>query len=155
MPIVNWRVLPAFTAPAGQVIKPWLLAFDSLGDGTHVRIEADGEFLVSGDGMQRCGPDGLTNVNSIDKTRLLISDCPLGALLGKIGGSSALFSAVEKPNSTATAITEGQPFAIGAHLIATLPAKSIGQLYVGFNDLRRPVEIISLTVTASVATPTF
>jgi hypothetical protein len=155
MPMIAWRDLPPLQVERPmQVNVPWLHAFDSLGDGTHVRILAFGKWQITGDGIGPCPPDGLAGA-TVDATRLLVPDSPLGALLGKFGGSSATFSTLSPPPAPTAGPVEGQAFTIGAQLVTALPAKSIRQLYLGFNDLKRPIQLIALRVQVSVATPTF
>jgi len=159
MPMIVWRDLPPLQIVRQiQVTEPWLHAFDTLGDGTHVRIMAFGKWQLEDE--SDCSPDGLVGTRN-QATDLLVPDSPRGALLGKFGGTSALFPASDPPPSSGqpasptTTLAEGQPFAIGAQLVATLPARSIRQLYLGFNDTKRPIQLIALRVVVSVATPTF
>jgi hypothetical protein len=47
---------------------------------------------------------------------------------------------------------EGKAFAIGSHCVTSVPEKSIGPLFVGFNCLARPVNVVRLKIVIAGAT---
>ena len=128
--------------------EPWLIALDQMPDGTHLKIRAEGEWSMGDGQYASCGPDGLPGL-AIPTDRLLAADAPFGALLGRIGGSTAtLMAATVSPGET-------KPFAVGSACIIAIPDKAVGPLLVGFNGLLRPVQLKRLKVTVSVGQPTF
>jgi hypothetical protein len=131
----------AFTVAAGPVDAPWLVAHEDLiGAMTHLKLKARGAWTPLA-GLPECGPDGLMG-QSFPEDRLLLKDCPLGALIGRIGGSSATLKVTE----VAADSGEGKPFAIGCHAVIKLPDKVVGPLYLGFNVPVRPLVLKSLEV---------
>jgi hypothetical protein len=85
---------------------------------------------------------------SYPDTGLILSDCSVGALLGRIGGSSASTKAALADPAAAG---ETKPFPIGRSSIFRLPEKAIGPLFVGFNCLLRPVRIETIDVRVETA----
>ena len=151
MALIEFSDLPAFSITDSDIHEPWIVVVETFRDASHLRIRADGEWTFSaradGHAGLRFQPDQVT-----------LPNCPLGALIGKIGGSSAsLFGATGQPaaadaaGAQATPATEGRPFAIGTLCIVPMPTGSIGPLFVAFNGLARPVHVASLTVTVGTA----
>jgi hypothetical protein len=151
MPAIQWinapTTLPAFGAnPPFEIQQPWLAALDSFGESTLLRVRAEGSWTPF-EGLPACGPDGLAGV-SYPETGLVITDCLVGALIGRIGGSSATLKAA----SADTANTgETKAFAIGSYCVLRIPEKALGPLFIGFNSLARPVRLQSLTLTLETA----
>jgi hypothetical protein len=138
---LTWKLLSTFKLGAESVVKPWFVALEDFGAATaYLKLKADGKWTPM-TGLSACGPDGLTG-QSFDDNRLLVSDCAVGALIGRIGGSSASLKAA------APAVDSGEvkPFAVGTNAVLKLPTNVIGPLYLGFNILLRPVAVDSLTV---------
>lgn len=97
------------------------------------------------EGLSSCEPDGLTG-QSFPDDRLFVTDCPLGALIGRIGGSSAGL----KVPAPATDAGETKPFPVGAYAVVKIPEKTAGPLYLGFNILSRPLRLESLEVEIAI-----
>ena len=103
-------------------------------------------------GLPECGPDGIVGL-TFPNERLIVADCAVGALLGRIGGSSATLKAAAPADAKSDAgaakpeSDEPKPFAIGTHTVIGLPEKGVGPLFVGFNILLRPVQVRALTLT--------
>lgn len=95
--------------PAGQ----WQKVLDVVAPKTTLRIEAKGEWTVGG---VKCTPDGLLVAPAESRS---IADYPAGALLGKLGGSTA-------------GSHEGTVFAIGRYCIVESPDKA-SPLFVAVN----------------------
>jgi hypothetical protein len=87
-------------------------------------------------GLPECGPDGLVG-QTFPADRLFVSDCAVGALLGRIGGSSASLKGgaapasqggESKPDPAAAKADDGpsNPFPVGSHTVIKLPADAIG-----------------------------
>ncbi len=143
---VTWKEIVTFTLAAGEIAPPWLLALEDLGAATvYLRLKAKGKWSPLS-GLGDCGPDGLAG-QSFPEDRLIVTDCPVGALIGRIGGSSATLKAA----SAAADSGESKPFPIGCHTIVKLPEKTLGPLYVGFNIVIRPMKLTELTVEISGA----
>jgi hypothetical protein len=148
---IKWTELKKFEiAPAQPESRrePWLVALDQMPDSSHLRIQAEGEWSMGDGQYASCGPDGLAGL-AIPPDRLLFPDAPFGALLGRIGGSTATLTAV------GAAAWETKPFAIGASCIIAIPDKAVGPLLAGFNGVLRPVLLIKLKVIISAGQPTF
>ncbi len=106
-----------------------------------LRIRATGRWAPFA-GLPKCGPDGLAGI-PYPETGLVVPDCPLGALIGRIGGSSA---SLKSPTAEPATTGETKPFAIGSHCVIRLPEKAIGPLFIGFNSLSRPVLLDTLDI---------
>jgi hypothetical protein len=151
MVTAKWTELKAFEiAPQAPESRrePWLVALDQMPDGTHLKIQAEGEWSMGDGQYASCGPDGLAGM-AIPADRLLAADVPFGALLGRIGGSTATLTAVS------ASAGETKPFAVGTTCIIAIPDKAVGPLLVGFNGVLRPVLLRRLKVAVSVGQPTF
>jgi hypothetical protein len=163
MPLIKWNsviepfeIKPDSATPNDpkKVEKPWVLVVPGMRDYTHLRIAAEGSWTQSGTVIGDCGPDGLATT-SVQVEALHVKDCGAGALVGKLGGSSATLAM--PPSTTAPAETpagtlaSGTAFAIGSHCIVTLPANFVGPLYISFNGLARPILVKSLKVTVEGA----
>jgi hypothetical protein len=103
-----------------------------------LRLTATGRWTPLS-GLPECGPDGLTGISFPDD-RLIVGDCSAGALIGRIGGSSASLKATYAD----TASGESKPFPIGSHCVLKLADKASGPLFIGFNILTRPVTLAQL-----------
>lgn len=157
MPTLKWNLLtePAFRMSDTLVTVPWVRVLDTQRDYTHLRIASAGTWTQQDSAFGECGPDGFTS-GSLQSDRLLVADCPTGALIGKIGGSSASLSTPATPaaddDATAKVIAEGKAFAIGSYCVIPLPSKFIGPLFVNFNGLMRPINVAKLEITVEGAT---
>ena len=120
-----------------EVTEPWLVALADLDDvTTHLRLVARGSWEAVA-GIGNCGPDGRVGV-SFPSQRLLLAECPVGALIGRIGGSSA------STTTAAAAGIAGAVFPIGSHAVVKVPDDVVGPLFIGFNILLRPVRVAKL-----------
>jgi hypothetical protein len=130
-----------FSLPKGCADEPWWTAIAQIADGvTHLGLRATGEWIPM-KSLKACGPNGRF-AEGVPDDRLVITDCLAGALIGRIGGSSA---SLKVPTPVADT-GEGKPFAVGAEALIKLPDKGVGPLFFGFNILARPIEISSLEV---------
>lgn len=127
-----WRLLiPDFDVPA----KPeglWTQVLDYVGPSRKLRIMASGTWVwqeptarastpaKSADEKRECGPDG--DPEMPPSTDALSQDALIGALIGKIGGSSA---AIKNTNS----------FAVGRHCVVEVTDTTKGPLYLTINDV--------------------
>jgi hypothetical protein len=174
MPLIKWsnviepfKIMPAPPDPAVQappppvpksVDKPWVLVVPGMRDYTHLRITATGSWTQTGGPIGQCDPDGLAST-SVQVNPLAVKDCGVGALIGKLGGSSASLTMPPtmppaSPGGAAaptTSLAEGAAFAIGSHCIVALPSSFIGPLYISFNGLVRPVLVTALQITVEGA----
>lgn len=156
MAAVRWNTLtdPAFELELADVSQPWLRVLDAFRNYTHLRIVADGTWSQLDGAIGTCTPDGLPGL-ALRSDWLTVADCPVGALIGKLGGSSASLSSpaassAEKGgagNDASGGLAEGKAFAIGSYCVAALPQNFIGPLFVSFNGLRWPVRVNTLRIT--------
>jgi hypothetical protein len=139
----KWKLLATYSIPAKDVEAPWLMAVASFDDATHLKLEAIGKWEPAGSVLPPCDPDGLPGFKAADD-RLVVRSCRFGALIGKVGGSSASH---HTPDTSAATPAIGEPFGIGTVCILKLPDKAIGPLFVSFNAVDRPIKVTSLSVT--------
>jgi hypothetical protein len=118
----SWQPLSLITSavvarPAGL----WTLVADFIEGPALLRITADPQDSWSYSDIQTatCGPDGDPRA-LIATTRCLVPSAPVGALVGKIGGSSA-------------ASNDAKPFAVGHNCVVRVPDDG-GPLYLSIND---------------------
>lgn len=119
------------------VVALWIPMLHAVPEGL-LRIKASGSWAAVGGTLPECTPEGLASL-AVDDARKIVADCPVGALLGKFGGSSA---SQKKVDATA-ALAEEQPFVIGSHCVVQAP-KTNGPFFVGFNLAYRPIKVIHL-----------
>ena len=157
MIILNWTEVGDFQRPAEHPDEPWpvaaawLVAWETLPNAAkYLRLRATGQWRPMS-GLTECGPDEIVG-QTFPNDRLILSDCAVGALLGRVGGSSATLKAAGSadPKSDGSAKPDGdepKPFAIGTHAVIKLPETGLGPLFVGFNILLRPVQVLALRMT--------
>ena len=176
MIVLNWQPLDPYRRPAASgpwlVAEPWLVACENVPQAAkYLRLKATGRWTPMS-GLPECGPDGLVG-QTFPADRLLVSDCAVGALLGRIGGSSATLKGGAAPTGQGGAAPTGQggaapkqgdeskpdpaagkaddgpwkPFAVGSHAVTALPENALGPLFIGFNILLRPVSVLTLEIT--------
>lgn len=165
MPTVRWDSLIVFERRDQEINAPWLPVIDSLRDYSHLRITAEGRWLQGSGVIAACGPDGLSGL-PLQTDRLAVADCAVGALIGKLGGSSASLSVpaasalspagagkvdVGTAAPPSAGLSEGRAFAIGSYCVVALPGNFIGPVFVSFNGLMRPIRIEHLKVTVEGA----
>lgn len=144
---LTWKKIVEFELGGDSVQAPWIAVLDTIVDATYLQIKAEGSWVAAPGLLAPCGPDGLAGIQMAD--RLITADCPIGALIGKVGGSTS--SIVGSPAADSR---EGKPFAVGSQTVINIPNTAVGPLFVGFNILIRPVLVSRLKVTVSGATPT-
>lgn len=133
---IDINPLPALPA---DIIVPWLRLVDTIRGASHLMINATGEWTALPGLLAPCGPDGLAGL-VLPAERVVLPDAPPGALIGRIGGSSAGLKA------------EGA-FVIGSGCVVAVPDKSIGPLFVSFNITARPVVVTAIAIEVSRETP--
>ena len=153
MPAPTWTPLPTFRLPQGLITKPWLLVLEEprATEASHLKIQVTGAWTPTGGSLSRCDPDGLLGA-PMQTDKLAVTNCPLGAVLGKFGGSSASFV---PPATDGGSLSEGQSFVIGSFCVVAIPDKSFGPLFLSFNGLIRPIAVAEeIVVTIAGSTPT-
>ena len=136
-----------FQRPDGPVEEPWMTALQDLPPGlTHLKLIATAASSWTPlAGMRACAADGVLT-SAVPDDRLILTDCAPGALIGRIGGSSASLKVATAPDA---ASGESKPFAVGRYAVVKLPANAIGPLFLGFNILFRPIRLNALEVEIS------
>jgi hypothetical protein len=148
--VINWTELKSYELANKSVDAPWLMVIESVGDATHLKIEAEGQWNAPGSVLPACGADGLAGIVLPDN-QLILSGCRFGALIGKFGGSSAIHHTPAQPGVSPAA---DEAFAIGTFCLLKLPVDTLGPLFVGFNAISRPMQVAALKVKVSGARPT-
>jgi hypothetical protein len=139
VPILSWTPLNVVQpVPAGAFHMPWHRVTDVIRGPTYLLITATGSWTAIPEVLAACGPNGFAGL-SLPADRVVLSDAPPGALIGRLGGSSASLKA------------DGA-FPIGLDCVVQLPANSVGPLFVSFNIVSRPVNVASFTIDISTAT---
>jgi hypothetical protein len=139
VPILSWIPVAAVQpVPAGPFRMPWHRISDVIRGPTHLLIAATGSWTALPEVLAACGPNGFAGL-SLPADRVVLPDAPPGALIGRLGGSSASLKA------------DGA-FPIGQDCVVQLPANSVGPLFVSFNIVARPIEVTSFTIEVSAAT---
>jgi hypothetical protein len=139
----EWDALSTFEQPNLALEAPWLRVLETFGDATYLRLEATGQWQVLGGGIAPCGPDGHLDL-FLPQERLIVPAAPAGALIGKIGGSTA-------------GRTDGSVFTIGAFCVVAVPDKAVGPLFIGVNGavFRPGGNLTQLRLVISGARPKF
>ncbi len=148
MTAVNWTELQTINITPGPIDWPWRVAVETLRDITYLQIESQGSWEAAGNHLKPFSPDGHVGL-PIQSDRLILPDCPAGALIGRIGGSSATFATV----AVGAAAAESRPFAIGSHCLVPIPSGSVGPLFIGFNWMPRPLTINTLKIIIRGSAP--
>lgn len=139
----KWNEIKTFMTKDYELLSPWIMCQDALGDASVLKFVAEGEWNVVNSVMQECGPDGILT-HALPDEHLVVPDVPFGALIGKIGGSSAAHKKVETPSDPPVA---GEAFAVGAYCVVKRPAEVPGPLFFGLNTFMRPVQVKELTLS--------
>jgi hypothetical protein len=142
VPHLTWTALPpSYQLQGVDVVEPWLaMEHDFPVTATYLRLKVTGTWVAFA-GMRECGPDGSVG-QSFPEDQLFVPDCAVGAIVGRLGGSSAVLKA-QSPDADAG---QSKPFAVGSLVVVKFPDKFVGPLFLGFNILRRPVKVTSLKV---------
>ena len=122
----NWKEVTDvggahFTVPriAGML---WTKIVDYLPAGRLIKIEAEGNWTLDGVNTP-CEPDG--DFSLYELPGLPIARAARGALIGRIGGSSADLAAVDNSMHL---------FVVGRVCVLQVPADKTGSLYLSVND---------------------
>lgn len=148
MPAITWTQIGQFAPAAGDILEPWVVVPVDIPDGaTRVKFVAEGKWKTI-NSLESCGADGMTTRDSA-ADQLVITDCAMGALIGRFGGSTAALKAPDAETDQQGGATK--PFPVGSQTIVKVPANYVGPLLLSFNILRRPVKVESLKVTIFAA----
>lgn len=150
---MTWTSLTTKDIAAGPIAAPWVAVTEPFEDFDHLLIEAEGEWSLFAPSGIACGPDGIAV--PLDTASLVVTACRPGALIGKLGGSSAArnAAAAEAPLAEGAATPPYSPtsFAIGTRAIIPVPANCYGPLFIGFNLAAGAIELKSLKLTVKGA----
>jgi hypothetical protein len=109
------------SVPARPSAGLWTPVLDYVPTGTLIKIEAAGTWFYADEPEAQCGPDG--NPRSfIEQASLLNTGAPVGALVGKVGGSTA-----DRDG--------GHAFIVGSYCVVRIPDGQDGPLMLAINDL--------------------
>lgn len=138
MNVKDWQPIVAFEQTNVDLSAVWFRMAEYVSAGKLLKISAEGEWSFLP--RLRCGPDGYPGF-PLPYEKLPVPTTALGALVGKLGGSSA----DQK---------DGTVFAIGSFTIVAVPEKS-GPFYVGVNAAPgAPIHHLDrLRLQASIADP--
>jgi hypothetical protein len=123
MESISWDVVESALEIQAKPEGLWTVAIEALGGVTKLRIRATGKWSYSQDAAAECGPDG-DRTSYLPAAKGINPKAPIGALIGKIGGS--------------TADVEGtRNFVVGSHYVFEAAPGEIlaGSLYLTINDL--------------------
>lgn len=135
---INFTSIANFSRANTDIAEPWLVALEQFGVATHLKFVVTGRWVAM-PGLEPCGPDGIYT-SAVPDDRLIMTECAAGALIGRVGGSSATLK------FPATAAADSKPFAVGSRAVIKLPEAVGGPLFLGFNILGRPVRVEALDV---------
>ena len=140
-----WRNLKTNLA-VPEAGHQWVLALDVLSSGKLMMIEAAGIWRPAG-GTDDCTPDGFFSNNAAAAGAtgvLLVDSAPRGALIARIGGSTA-----DQKGDSPTATNPSRVlFSVGRKCIFNVPEKPVGSLFLGIND--DPTKMASVTCSLTV-----
>ncbi len=143
---VNWANLGELKRNATDFTEPWWLIGDAIEGVNTLKITAKGEWELPVAGAAiTCGPNGAPGLPIIAESRLLATFAA-GALVGKLGGSTA---GVDLSAAAAAADGKASPspiFPIGETCLRPLPEHDHGPLFISFNFTSRPIRIKTLEV---------
>ncbi len=135
---MTWTPIETLQLPTGAVSVPWIRLADSLRGATFLTFASTGTWNALPGLLAPCGPDGLAGL-TLPADRVVLADAPPGALIGRIGGSSA-------------GIKADGIFVIGSNAVIAVPTGSTGPLFISFNITGRPVDVTTIAVTVSGGT---
>jgi hypothetical protein len=115
----DWTEITTVAGAPLQIAYPWHYVWELDDQYARLRFEADGEWACLGAAVQPCGPDGHQGL-PWPSDRLLVAKSAPGALIGKLGGSTA-------------GNDDGTVFTIGSRTIVSIDQKKNGFLYIGVN----------------------
>jgi hypothetical protein len=137
MNVKDWQKIGEVKGDNLELKAAWYRVVEHVAAGKLLKFDAKGEWAFFPGFAQKCGPDGFLGL-PIPDARLMLPNAPVGALIGKIGGSTA----DQK---------DGTLFSIGSFSIFAVPEKAGGPVYFGLNAIPgAPIlklEKIDLTVT--------
>ncbi len=110
----------------------WTRVVDFLAGPRKLRFKATGSWEIAPG--RSCGPDGLRSAGS--PASAFLPSAPLGALIAKIGGSSADAPPPPGVVGAAAVSSPGGPFffAVGSFCTVEIQATTKGPLFVTMND---------------------
>jgi hypothetical protein len=115
-----WTVLKkeAHVPATGPTL--WTIVCEYVSGPRKLKFEAHGSWRYSRRIVDSCSPDGDPG-SPVDRSKCLKADAAVGALIGKIGGSTAGKS-------------DGVVFIVGSFCIVDVPDKTAGTLFLTIND---------------------
>ncbi|MET0504460.1 MAG: hypothetical protein ABWZ85_03975 [Luteibacter sp.] len=117
-PAMNWSEIKDGIVVPAKPTGIWTWAFDYVQGPALISIEAEGSWKYSG--TQQCGPDGQLN-GLVGTANLILPGAPLGALLVKVGGSTA-------------GVNDGVVRVAGTRAVVTIDEKASGPVFLTIND---------------------
>jgi hypothetical protein len=98
----------------------WTAVYEFITGTIALRFTSKGEWSYAPN--RKCGPDGEISLGLPQD--VMVPNAPIGALVAKIGGSSA-----DKPDASKQTV-----FAVGSECVVVLDGKSSGTLFLTMND---------------------
>jgi hypothetical protein len=88
MSVSGWSILTTFSVKEKTADGLWLPVTDLLPVGRLIKLTASGKWACFGPSVPACGPEGYLDYG-VPTDQLMVAECPTGALIGKLGGSTA------------------------------------------------------------------
>lgn len=121
----TWRPVRTLDVPE-QAGLQWTPVLDLVTPGKILKVEVAVNATWTPDGFTApCGADGDSS-GSIQRDNLMVPNAPLGALIGRIGGSTA--------DQTADVNRNMLLFSVGRFCVLQIPDTAKGSLFLGVND---------------------
>jgi len=118
MALVTWTPIAIQPVQAGAIHVPWLKLVDTIRSATHLMITATGGWNALPGLLAPCEPDGLAGL-VLPAERVVLPDAPPGALIGRIGGSSAGLKAEARSLAVRAAWSRCRPAASARYMSAS------------------------------------
>jgi hypothetical protein len=146
-----WRkVVPDLPVPKDNT-KQWTLALEFLTAGKIIKIEAAGEWTPTGF-TAPCTADG--DLSGAARGAFtppgnpLVASAPIGALIARIGGSTADTGPDTPPTSSPPTVPARIVLSVGRECVFTVPNAPTGSLFLGIND--DPTRMLGITGSQTV-----
>src|SRR6266851_457109 len=119
MPEIPWKQIAKVKVPAKPATGLWTNVVDYVAGPRRLKFTAEGAWKYA-KGSRQVTADGDLLVTA-NPTSMIVATAPVGALVAKIGGSTA-------------GKADGTPYIIGSYCVLDLTEQMKGSLYLTVND---------------------